>query len=62
MPLAGRLIVMGLDEIRRMRMVVLVAVGREKSDPIRIALSAAIGNVLLTDESAARGLLRKGES
>ena len=56
-PLAHRLIVMGIESLRRLRMVVLVAVGAEKAIPIRTALAAGIGNVLFTDEEAARALL-----
>ncbi|MEO6928203.1 MAG: sugar-binding transcriptional regulator [Casimicrobiaceae bacterium] len=57
-PVSRRVIAIALDDLRRVPRVVIAAGGRRKVTAIRVALKATGARVLVTDESAARGLLR----
>jgi DNA-binding transcriptional regulator LsrR (DeoR family) len=57
-PVSRRVVSVGLDDLRRVPKIVIAAGGRQKVDAIRSALKATRAGVLITDESAAQGLLR----
>jgi DNA-binding transcriptional regulator LsrR (DeoR family) len=50
-------IAVGLDDLRRVPWIVIAAGGRRKLQAIQAALKATRARVLITEESAARGLL-----
>lgn len=56
-PLNARMIAVGLDDVRRVRRIVVASGGRRKVPALRAALKAVPVRVLITDESAALGLL-----
>ena len=56
-PLNTRMIAVGLDHIRRVPRIVVASGGRRKVAVLRAALRAVPVHVLVTDETAARGLL-----
>jgi DNA-binding transcriptional regulator LsrR (DeoR family) len=56
-PLAARTINPPLEELRKVRQLVLAAGGRQKISIIHAAILARLCHVLITDESAATGLL-----
>jgi DNA-binding transcriptional regulator LsrR (DeoR family) len=57
-PVSRRVVSVGLADLRRVPKIVIAAGGRHKVDAIRAALKATGAGVLITDESAAEGLLR----
>lgn len=56
-PVSRRVIAVGLDDLRRVPRIVIAAGGRRKVRAIDAALKATQARVLITEESAARGLL-----
>jgi len=56
-PVSRRVIAVGLDDLRRVPKIVIAAGGRRKVRAIGAALKATQARVLITEESAARGLL-----
>jgi DNA-binding transcriptional regulator LsrR (DeoR family) len=56
-PVSGRVLAIGLDDLRRVPTVVVAAGGAGKATAIRAALKATRASVLITDEAAARALL-----
>ena len=56
-PVNRRVVAVGLDDLRRVPKIVIAAGGRRKVAAIRAALNATQARILITDESAARGLL-----
>lgn len=56
-PVSRRVIAVGLDDLRRVPRIVIAAGGRRKVRAIEAALKATQARVLITEESAARGLL-----
>ena len=56
-PVSHRVIAVGLDDLRRVPRIVIAAGGRRKVRAIEAALKATQARVLITEESAARGLL-----
>ena len=57
-PVSRRVVSVGLDDLRRVPKIVIAAGGRAKVEAIRVVLKATRARVLITDETAARGLLR----
>jgi len=57
-PVNERVVAVGLADLRRVPKIVLAAGGKRKADAIRAALLATRARVLITDETAARALLR----
>ena len=57
-PVNERVVAVGLEDLRRVPKIVLAAGGKRKADAIRAALLATRARVLITDETAARALLR----
>jgi len=57
-PVNGRVIAVGLKDLRRVPTIVIAAGGRRKVAAIAAALKATRARVLITDEAAARGLLQ----
>jgi len=58
-PVSRRVVSVGLEDLRRVPKIVIAAGGRNKVEAIRVALKATRARVLITDESAAEGLLRE---
>ncbi|MCR4425226.1 MAG: sugar-binding transcriptional regulator [Firmicutes bacterium] len=56
--LDGRIVGVGLDQLRKARMVVGVAGGENKTDAILGALHTGVLDVLITDDVAARSVIR----
>jgi DNA-binding transcriptional regulator LsrR (DeoR family) len=56
-PVSRRVVAVGLDDLRRVPMIVIAAGGRRKAAAIRAALKATHAGVLVTDEAAASALL-----
>lgn len=57
-PVSRRVVSVGLDDLRRVPKIVIAAGGRHKVDAIRTVLKATRAGVLITEETAAIGLLR----
>jgi DNA-binding transcriptional regulator LsrR (DeoR family) len=57
-PVTRRVIAVGIEELRRVPKIMIAAGGRRKVAAIRAALRATGARVLITDEAAARGLLK----
>jgi DNA-binding transcriptional regulator LsrR (DeoR family) len=58
-PVSRRVVAVGLEDLRRLPKVVIAAGGRRKVPAIQAALKATGARVLITEASAARGLLRR---
>lgn len=58
-PVSRRVVAVGLDDLRRLPKIVIAAGGRRKVQAIQAALKATRAQVLITDESAALGLLHR---
>ena len=58
-PVSRRVVAVGLDDLRRVPKIVIAAGGRRKVDAIRAALKATQARVLITEASAASGLLER---
>jgi len=56
-PLNARMIAVGLDDVRRVPRIVVASGGRRKVPALRAAMKAVPVHVLITDETAASGLL-----
>lgn len=61
-PVSRRVIAVSLQDLRRASKIVIAAGGRRKVAAIRAALRATGARVLITDEAAARGLLKSKAS
>lgn len=57
-PVNRRVVAVGLEDLRRVPKIIVAAGGRRKVAAIRAALKTTGAGVLITDESAAKGLLR----
>ena len=57
-PVSRRVVAVGLEDLRRVPKIVIAAGGRHKVEAIRAVLKATRARVLITDETAAQGLLR----
>lgn len=57
-PVSRRVVAVGLEDLRRVPKIVIAAGGRHKVEAIRAVLKATGARVLITDETAAQGLLR----
>ncbi len=57
-PLIARMMSFQVRCLRHARMVVGIACGKAKIEPLRAAIKGRIINALVTDESSARALLR----
>ena len=57
-PVSRRVVAVGLADLRRVPKIVIAAGGRRKVNAIQAALKATGASVLVTDETAAHGLLR----
>jgi DNA-binding transcriptional regulator LsrR (DeoR family) len=58
-PVSRRVVAVGLEDLRRLPKIVIAAGGRRKVQAIQAALKATRAQVLITDESAALGLLHR---
>jgi len=57
-PVSRRVVAVGLEDLGRVPKIVIAAGGPSKVEAIRVVLKATRARVLITDETAARGLLR----